>query len=242
MEFKVNKANIAEVSADAVVLPANERLKETAGVSGDVFKAAGRKKLQQTCDEIGYCGVGGAVPTLAYGLDANYIIHAVIPTWTDGNHGEYDLLARAYLSALKSADIMGCESLAIPLLASEREGFDRERAITLAIKSIEGFFGKNLKKIALIIRENQTENDTRISGYTILTYTKENGTNRKTVDHREKTKIMIGSTKKITRSFLTDQAKKAGAWFLAKENRGKIIQCVIRTAAVLCNKKSDNTR
>ncbi|MBQ3489687.1 MAG: macro domain-containing protein [Clostridia bacterium] len=237
MKFKVTKPNIAEASADAIVLPANERLQESPGVSEAVFKAAGKKKLQKTCDEIGYCAVGNAVPTLAYGLNAKYIIHAVVPKWIDGNHKEYELLGAAYLCALQTADLMGCESVAFPLLASEYDGFDQKLAIAAAEKTISDFFGKNLKKAALIIRASQTENLVRTTGYMILTYSKENGVNKKTIDRREQTAFMIGSTKKLISLMAKDQAKKVLSWFRAKENRAAIIQCGIRTAAVFCRKK-----
>ena len=57
-------------------------------------------------------------------LDANYIIHAVVQKWIDGEQQEYDYLSAAYLSVMNVADIMGCESIAFPLLESGNNGFD----------------------------------------------------------------------------------------------------------------------
>ena len=88
MKFDLVKTNIVNVSADAIVLPANEKLKEGSGTSTAIFEAAGRKQLTQACKKIGSCEVGSAVPTLAYNLNAKYIIHAVVPKWIDGNHDE----------------------------------------------------------------------------------------------------------------------------------------------------------
>lgn len=43
MKFKIIKANIVDVASDAIVLPANEGLKEGPGSSKAIFSAAGRK-------------------------------------------------------------------------------------------------------------------------------------------------------------------------------------------------------
>lgn len=100
MKFKIIKANIVDVASDAIVLPANEALKEGSGTSKAIFTAAGRKELTKACKELGHCSTGSAIPTLAYNLSSKYIIHAVVPKWIDGEHSEYDLLSSAYLASL----------------------------------------------------------------------------------------------------------------------------------------------
>jgi len=52
MDFKILKGDILDASADAMVLPANPKLKEGSGVSELIFKAAGRKQLSKKCDEM----------------------------------------------------------------------------------------------------------------------------------------------------------------------------------------------
>ena len=118
MKFEIIKANIVDVVSDAIVLPANEALKEGSGTSKAIFNAAGRKELTQACEKLGHCNIGSAIPTLAYNLSSKYIIHAVVPKWIDGQHSEYDLLSSTYLASLNIAEVMGCESIAFPLLAS----------------------------------------------------------------------------------------------------------------------------
>lgn len=118
MEFKILKGNIVDAKVDAIVLPANTKLKEGSGVSKAILKAAGRKPLTKARKEIGFCEMGSAVPTLGYELSAKYIIHAVVPKWIDGDYGEYDTLSSAYASALDVADVMECKSIAFPLLVS----------------------------------------------------------------------------------------------------------------------------
>ena len=52
--------------------------------------------MTKACEKIGYCSIGNAVPTLAYKLNAKFIIHTVVPKWIDGNNSEYDFLSSAY--------------------------------------------------------------------------------------------------------------------------------------------------
>jgi len=233
MKFNAFKSNLAKVSADAIVVPANERLRATPGISEPVFKAAGQKNLQKACDEIGYCAVGSAVPTLAYKLKAKYLIHAIVPKWIDGNHGEYDLLASAYLSALRTADLLGCESLAVPLLVSEKNGFDRERSIAVAEKCIVNFYGKNLKKIGLLLRfahMDETETSTELI---LWTFIKENGKTRRLIDRRDSSKIVVVGVKEFAEQIARDQVNKAAAWFKDKDNQKKLIASGILIAAAL---------
>lgn len=54
MEFRIERANIVKVTADAIVLPANETLTCTLekGAYGAIFKAVGKEKLERACKEV----------------------------------------------------------------------------------------------------------------------------------------------------------------------------------------------
>ena len=167
MNFRILKGNIIDAKVDAIVLPANTKLKEGSGTSRAIFKAAGRKKLTKKCSEIGYCEMGAAVPTLGYDLDCKTIIHAVVPRWVDGNHDEYNFLSSAYVSALELADVMECSSIAFPLLASGNNGFDLELAFEIAIKNIEIFDPKHLKDVVIVVFGNRAADLAKGKGYEV---------------------------------------------------------------------------
>ncbi len=160
MVFDVVQSDITNIVADAIVLPANEQLKEGSGASQAIFEKAGRKKLVNACKEWKHCRVGDAIPTRAFNLEkagyCRYIIHAVVPKWVDGNHQEYDYLCAAYLSALKVADLMECESIAFPLLASGNNGFDLSLAYEIAEASILSFEGNHLQQATMVIYGERT--------------------------------------------------------------------------------------
>ena len=188
MKFKIIKANIVDVASDAIVLPANEALKEGSGTSKAIFTAAGRKELTKACKELGHCSTGSAIPTLAYNLSSKYIIHAVVPKWIDGEHSEYDLLSSAYLASLNIAEVMGCESVAFPLLASGNNGFDKQLAVRIAEESIKSFEGVNLKKVFLVVYGDTMETYMKSLGYNVLVIPAHVKMNDKKIHHQDKQK------------------------------------------------------
>lgn len=131
--------DITKMTADAIVNTANQNLHEGSGTSKAIYMAAGEKKLNEACRNIGYCDLGKAVITEAFGLNAKYIIHAVGPVWDDGASGEEALLYNAYMESLKLAAEYKCESIAFPLISSGNYGFPKEKAMKVALSAISDF-------------------------------------------------------------------------------------------------------
>lgn len=223
MKLDLVKTNIVNVTADAIVLPANSMLKEGSGVSTVIFEAAGRKKLSQACKKIGYCEVGSAVPTLAFNMDAKYIIHTVVPRWIDGNHSEYSLLSSAYLSALQVADIMGCESIVFPLLASGNNGYDPKLAFEIARNSIYAFDGFYIKRTVLVLFGDEIVNMVKAWGYDVIIIPENLKKEELKQAHKAKTKKMIEDGKEIAHKFFEDQIQKGMNYLKVEKNREKIL-------------------
>lgn len=219
MKFKIIKANIVDVASDAIVLPANEALKEGSGTSKAIFTAAGRKELTKACKELGHCSTGSAIPTLAYNLNSKYIIHAVVPKWIDGEHSEYDLLSSAYLASLNIAEVMGCESVAFPLLASGNNGFDKQLAVRIAEESIKSFEGVNLKKVFLVVYGDTMETYMKSLGYNVLVIPAHVKMNDKKIHHQDKQKKLIADGKDVAQDILEAQLEKAIEWIKKPENQ-----------------------
>lgn len=219
MKFEIVKANIIDVVSDAIVLPANEALKEGSGTSKAIFTAAGRKELTQACEKLGHCNIGSAIPTLAYNLSSKYIIHAVVPKWIDGEHTEYDLLSAAYLASLNIAEVMGCESVAFPLLASGNNGFDKQLAVRIAEESIESFQGVNLKKVFLVIYGDNMEKYINSLGYNVFVIPAIIKVNDKKFYHQAKQRKLIADGKDVAQDILEAQLEKAIEWIKKPENQ-----------------------
>lgn len=219
MKLEIIKANIVDVASDAIVLPANDALKEGSGTSKAIFTAAGRKELTKACKELGHCNTGSAIPTLAYNLSSKYIIHAVVPKWIDGEHSEYDLLSSAYLASLNIAEVMGCESVAFPLLASGNNGFDKQLAVRIAEESIKSFEGVNLKKVFLVVYGNTMETYMKSLGYNVLVIPAHVKMNDKRIHHQDKQKKLIADGKDVAQDILEAQLEKAIEWIKKPENQ-----------------------
>ncbi len=232
MKFEIVKTNIINVTADAIVLPANSKLKEGPGASSAIFEAAGRKDLTKACNKIGHCEVGSAVPTLAYNLDANYIIHAVVPKWIDGNHNEYELLSSTYLSALNLADAMACASIAFPLLASGNNGYDLELAFHIAEESILSFMGNHLKSVILVIFGERTTALIKNEGYPVIETSASSLTESRKNIHKEKANKFVSEGKEIAFEFLENQIQKGLDYLKDEKHREELIATGISIAKI----------
>jgi O-acetyl-ADP-ribose deacetylase (regulator of RNase III) len=67
------------------------------------------------------------------------VIHAVGPVYRDGNHGEADLLAGCYRTALKLAVDHACNSIAFPAISCGVYGYPIASAADIAIRETAAF-------------------------------------------------------------------------------------------------------
>ena len=73
MPFSIERNDLASVSADVIIVAANEDLQITGGVGKVVAQVAGFEKVQEACNAIGHCSTGSAVVTPAFDLPAQAI-------------------------------------------------------------------------------------------------------------------------------------------------------------------------
>jgi len=112
--------DITESDTDAIVNAANSQLILGAGVAGAICTKGGAS-IQEECNAIGHCPVGGAVITVAGNLKARYVIHAVGPSQGEGN--EEEKLKNATLNSLKVADHNNLKSITFPAISTGIYGF-----------------------------------------------------------------------------------------------------------------------
>ncbi|MDF2956630.1 MAG: O-acetyl-ADP-ribose deacetylase [Candidatus Alkanophagales archaeon MCA70_species_1] len=137
--LELMEGDITELDTDAIVNAANSSLKMGSGVAGAILRKGGYE-IQEECDRIGYCPVGGAVITTGGKLKAKYVIHAVGPRWGEGDEDEK--LKNATLNSLKLADERGLKSIALPAISTGIFGFPMDRAarimLSTAIEYLKG--------------------------------------------------------------------------------------------------------
>lgn len=127
------KGDITEMETDAIVNPSNKKLYLGAGVSGAI-RAKGGSVIQEEMSRLGGCPVGGAKITGAGSLKARYVIHAVGPRMGEGDEDEK--LRSATREALKRANELELESIALPAISTGIFGFPLDRCANIMLSEV----------------------------------------------------------------------------------------------------------
>ena len=144
--IKIVVGDITTLKVDAIVNAANRTLLGGGGVDGAIHRAAGSGLLKE-CMTLGGCETGQSKMTDAYNLPCKKVIHTVGPIWYGGNHGERELLASCYDTAMKLAEENGLQSIAFSCISTGVYGFPKAEAAKIATKVLtkhlqDGYLGE----------------------------------------------------------------------------------------------------
>ena len=151
MPFQIIRNDITKVKADAIVNSANPDAIFATGTDEAIYRAAGAEELLKEREKIGKIEVGECAATHAFALDAKYIIHTVGPDWIDGSHGEKIALKSCYITSLKKAEELGCESIAFPLISTGVYRFPKDEALRIARESIAEYLLNSDMMVYLVV-------------------------------------------------------------------------------------------
>lgn len=156
--IEIQRVDITTLAVDAIVNAANTSLLGGGGVDGAIHRAAGPELLHE-CRALGPCATGSAKITKGYRLPARHVIHAVGPVWQGGSHGEDELLASCYRTALAIAEDHGLRSIAFPAISCGVYAFPVERAAAVVMKTLaEELPGRRtLERVVFAMRGGDTE-------------------------------------------------------------------------------------
>ena len=133
--------DITTLDIDAIVNAANEQMLGGGGVDGAIHRAAGRE-LYEACLAVPEvrpgvrCPTGQSRITPGFNLSARHVIHTVGPVWRGGGHGEPDLLASCYRSAMTLARQHQARSIAFPAISCGAYGYPLDDAAAIAMKEV----------------------------------------------------------------------------------------------------------
>lgn len=144
-DLTVWRGDITQLTVDAIVNAANERMLGGGGVDGAIHRAAG-PRLLAACREVSEvrpgvrCPTGQARITPGFELTARYVIHTVGPVWQGGAVGEGELLASCYRASLELAEQHAVRTIAFPAISCGVYGFPVDSAATIAVRTIRAHF------------------------------------------------------------------------------------------------------
>jgi O-acetyl-ADP-ribose deacetylase (regulator of RNase III) len=148
------EGNITRVAADAIVNAANSALAGGGGVDGAIHDAGGpeiMRELGEIRRRTGGCPTGSAVATGAGRLPARYVFHAVGPVYRDGRHGEPELLAGCYRTALALADERSARTISFPAISTGAYRYPPRDAARIAIQEVKTHLEKKDTSIQEVI-------------------------------------------------------------------------------------------
>jgi O-acetyl-ADP-ribose deacetylase (regulator of RNase III) len=149
MPFSITRDDIAKLNTDAIV-------NSTGGLSilGGVEAAisvAGGPEFVAAREALGELLVGETKVTPGFDLSSRYVIHVRGPIYKVGSKLETSLLELVYLDALSTAEKLGCQSIAFPLIGSGAHNFPRGVAMDIALGAIRKFLDNSEMMIHLVI-------------------------------------------------------------------------------------------
>lgn len=174
-EIKVVQGDITDLSVDAIVNAANNKLVMGGGVALAIRKKGG-KAIEDEAVKKGPIEIGAAVATSAGSLKARYVIHAA----TMGVDFKTDevKIRNSCSSALKTADELKLRSIAFPALGCGVGGFSMIASAKIMAQEIMKHLRERrsvLKEIVFCLRDKEAHGifEKNVSGYIDYMMTKQ---------------------------------------------------------------------
>jgi len=160
--IRLIRADITQLSVEAIVNAANSTLRGGGGVDGAIHRAGGPEILKEGIkwtEKHGLLPPGEAMYTKGGKLPAKYVIHTVGPVWKGGKKGEDQILSRTYINSLKVAEELGVRQLAFPNISTGIYEFPKDRAADIALRTVINYLrqGSRIKEVFFVCFDEENE-------------------------------------------------------------------------------------
>lgn len=154
IELEVLQADVTKLEVDAITNAANTQLKHGGGVAAAIARAGG-PEVQRESNEKAPIGLGEAVETTAGQMPARYVIHAA--TMELGGPTSAEVIAQATRSTLRTADELGCRSLALVAFGTGVGGFPLDEAARLMVDAVRQHRPDSLARVVFAVHGDEAE-------------------------------------------------------------------------------------
>lgn len=153
LTLQIVHGDLTEERVDAIVNAANAQLQHGGGVAGAISRRGGPQIQAESSAWVRQHGPVSHVEPAYTGagrLPCRYVIHAVGPVWSSGD--EEAKLADAVRGALKKADQLHLESIALPAISSGIFGFPKPLAAEVILTAIKDYFTQDPASSIRLVR------------------------------------------------------------------------------------------
>ena len=149
--LKIIQGDITDRETEAIVNAANTDLNLGGGVAGAIRRKGGNS-IQEECNKIGSCEVGGAVITNGGNLKSKHVIHAVGPIYNQYSPKDAELhLINAVKNSLKVLQDNFLLSISFPAISTGIFGFPKQKAAEIMISTIIEYSKSSLNQLIIEI-------------------------------------------------------------------------------------------
>lgn len=157
MPFFITEGDITEADTECIVISADVSLKNTGGMSGQLYRRVKNPKaLEHECEKIGFCGSCECVTTGSYGLDCKYVIHCVAPIFSQSGRRAEEYIRLCYRNSISMAGKKLMKSVSLPLIGTGKKGFPKDMVLRSAICEIKDYLSKYDMDIFLVIKHRSS--------------------------------------------------------------------------------------
>jgi O-acetyl-ADP-ribose deacetylase len=150
MPFDIIRQDIVLMDVDVIVSAVDQELSLGSGVNQSIHDCAG-VEYSELLRNKGYIRENEVFVTSGYNLKAKHIFHTLTPIWEGGFSSEDAQLIDCYNELLRVAMKMNVQSIAFPLLSSGNHRYPKDKALKIAMSTLQKFVLKHDIQIYLVV-------------------------------------------------------------------------------------------